>query len=654
MKDSKYWRDRFIQLEQAQYQQSTGCRAHIETQYRKAMTDIEGQLAKWYLRFAKNNEVNLTEAKKMLDAKELEELKWDVREYIRHGEENAINQQWMKQLENASARYHISRLEALKLQMQQSIEVMYGDQLSSIDKAIRSIYKAGYYHTAFEIHKGIGIGWNFALLDEKTISKVINKPWAADGKNFSERIWENRQKLVRELNTELVQSIMLGKDPQKAIDAIAKRMNVSKYNAGRLVMTESAFARCAAQNNCFKELDVELYRIVATLDSRTSETCQEMDGKEFPLSQYEIGTTAPPFHVWCRTTTVPVFGDEFDKVGKRAARGKDGKTYYVDSNMTYKEWHKAFVEGDKSDLKEAKQDEGAAMLPTGTAQAVQSNTVQGKNLINEIDYQDSDLDFVIEKAMHAQGFDGLPSVLEYDEFKKAMEKSDFYAERTYSAKTQERLDQYRDDLYNGKWYVDCSEGGAQYGQGMYCASCYDLSNNQSVDGIGLEMSHYKRIGIDRGNTFSYVEGFTIQPDAKVLVLPKGAKADEFIGDLYRHEYLKKYAAKEQLEQVNRYIKCDLKIQQITTDDSIDYIDLLYQERANATVGIEQLLKDAFEAMEDTTDGREYHGLKNSGALAVEMGYDVIKAEGHGDSGSYSVILNRTKVIFYKGGSIYGN
>ena len=117
--------------------------------------------------------------------------------------------------------YHISRLEALKLQMQQSLEVMFGNQLDSIDSTMRGLYKSGYYRTAFEIQKGFGVGWDFASLDDKTIAKVINKPWAVDGKNFSERIWGNRQKLVNELNQVVTRNIMLGQDPQKAIDEIA-------------------------------------------------------------------------------------------------------------------------------------------------------------------------------------------------------------------------------------------------------------------------------------------------------------------------------------------------------------------------------------------------------------------------------------------------
>lgn len=344
MKSSEYWQKRFELLEQAAHQQGVQCYADIEKQYRQAQKTLEGQIAAWYQRFADNNGVTLADAKRMLTAKELAELKWDIQDYIRYGEENAINGTWVKQLENASARFHISRLEALKLQTQQSIEVMFGNQLDSIDSTMRDVYKSGYYHTAYEIQKGVGVGWDFSTLDDKQISKVINKPWAVDGKNFSERIWGNRQKLVNELNQTLTQNIILGKDPQKAIDELARKMNTSKVNAGRLVMTEEAFFSSAAQKDCFAELDVEMYEIVATLDSHTSDICRGMDGKHFKMSEWKVGETAPPFHVHCRSTTVPYFDDEFDAVGERAAKGADGKTYYVPDDMTYEQWSKKFVQ----------------------------------------------------------------------------------------------------------------------------------------------------------------------------------------------------------------------------------------------------------------------------------------------------------------------
>lgn len=106
-------------------------------------------------------------------------------------------------------------------------------------------------------------------------------------------------------------------------------------------MTESAYFASEAQKDCFNGLDVERFEIVATLDSHTSELCQSLDGHVEMMKDYEAGVTAPPFHPWCRTTTVPYFEDNF---GERAARGADGKTYYVPSNMKYADWKKTFVQ----------------------------------------------------------------------------------------------------------------------------------------------------------------------------------------------------------------------------------------------------------------------------------------------------------------------
>lgn len=343
-RDSAYWKKRFKELERAQHERGRVCYEDIEKMYRRAQNELEKEISKWYGRFARNNMVSMTDARKMLTGREIEELRWDVSEYIAHGEENAVSGAWIKQLENASARYHVSRLEALKLQTQQQLEVLFGNQLDRIDTAMKDIYTSGYYKTAFELQKGVGVGWNFATLDDKTISKVISKPWAVDGRNFSERIWKSKEKLINEMHKTLTQNIILGQDPQKAINTIAERMKVSKVNAGRLVMTEEAFFSSAAQKECFAELDVEEFEVVATLDSHTSQLCRDMDGKHFPMSQYEIGVTAPPFHVNCRSTTCPYFNDEFSNLGKRAARGEDGKTYFVPANMTYREWEKSLQE----------------------------------------------------------------------------------------------------------------------------------------------------------------------------------------------------------------------------------------------------------------------------------------------------------------------
>ena len=342
MKTAKYWEQRFTQLEAAQNRMGAAAAAEIQKEYDKAQRDISDKIKLWYQRFADNNGITMAEAKQWLKGKDLEEFKWDVWEYIRRGEENAVDQSWAKELENASARWHISRYEALKIRMRESLEELTQKYQMSMDDAMSEVYRSGYYHTAFEVAKGIGVGYDIAAIDQSALEKVLSKPWAVDSVNFSERIWSNKQKLIDVAYRELTQGIMLGRDPQKTIDAIAKQMNASKSQVGRLVMTEEAYFASASRKDCFNDLGVEKYVIVATLDNRTSEICQEMDGKVFKMSDYQPGTTAPPFHVNCRSTTAPYFED-MQAIVERAARDENGKAYDVPGSMAYKEWKDRFV-----------------------------------------------------------------------------------------------------------------------------------------------------------------------------------------------------------------------------------------------------------------------------------------------------------------------
>ena len=347
-----YWKKRFEALEAASNKYGIETYRKIEPAFDSAFRQIESEITLWYERLAKNNGVTMQEARQWLNANELKEFQWDVQEYIKYGRENAINQQWIKELENASAKYHISRLEALKVRTQQAVEVAFGNELDEVDAMVKKIFTNDYYHSIYEMQKGFNIGWEIGQIDERKLEKIVSSPWATDGKHFSERIWNSRTQLVSELHNQLTRTCILGKPPDDAIKAISKKFNTSKNQAGRLVMTEQAYFHSVAQQEAFKELDVEEFEVVATLDNLTSEICQEMDGKHFPMKDYEPGVTAHPFHPWCRSVTVPYFD-----VGERAARYEDGETYYVPGNMTYKEWDKAFVQGDKSGLKEVKPDD---------------------------------------------------------------------------------------------------------------------------------------------------------------------------------------------------------------------------------------------------------------------------------------------------------
>lgn len=353
-KNSEYWQQRFGQLENASHQEAMTVYSRIEESFYQAQKEIENKINSWYVRFANNNEITINEAKKLLNSNELKEFKWDVQEYIKYGHENELNELWMKELENASTKYHISRLEALKIQTQQTMEKLFGNELDEVDNLTKNSYINNYFHTMFEYQKGFNVGFNVTNIDQNKLSKIVNKPWAVDEKNFSERIWGNKTKLINELHNELTKMCLTGKSPDESIKYLSKKFNTSKAQAGNLIMTENAYFSQLAQKDCFNALDVEKYEIVATLDSHTSEICKEQDGKVYDMKDYQPGITAPPFHNYCRSTTVPHFDDDFDLKGERAARDEDGKTYYVSDKMKYDDWYKKYVQNQSNLQNEVK------------------------------------------------------------------------------------------------------------------------------------------------------------------------------------------------------------------------------------------------------------------------------------------------------------
>lgn len=341
MKKSSYWQDRFIKEEQRRNKDARAYIKTIEKQYNQALSNIEKDINNWYMRIAKNNNISLLEAKKILSKKELAEFKWGINEYIKAGEINSSSPIWIKELENASARVHISRLEALKIQIQNQVETLYGTRDKEMQDYLIRTYGDTYYHAAYEIQKGIGLGSSVYSLDTNKVNQIIHKPWAVDGKNFSERIWEDKNKLVNTLHNGLTQSFIRGSSPYKIVSDMAREFDVKKSVAGRLVMTESAAYAAKAQENCYKDLGIDQYEIVATLDTHTSPICQEMDGKVFSIKEYEVGVTANPFHPNCRTVTAPYFAE--DTKSMRAMRKPGKKTNYIYSDIKYKEWYNKYI-----------------------------------------------------------------------------------------------------------------------------------------------------------------------------------------------------------------------------------------------------------------------------------------------------------------------
>jgi SPP1 gp7 family putative phage head morphogenesis protein len=348
-KNSDYWKDRAIENEKNARTTAEIGEAELRVIFSETSSKIQKEVDYWWNRFAKNNSLTISEAKKLMSNKELDELNWDVKEYIKNGIEAAITQlpYIESQLENASAKFHISRLNALKIQVLSISNEMFADVNKVVKESMKKVYNDTYYKTAFNIQDAVGIYSDFTKIDDNLLEKILSKPWAEDGSNFSERIWgKYRPKLVNRLHKDLTDCVSRGRNPNEYTQAIAKDFDVGLKQAGDLMLSEYNYFNEKATQDCMDELDVEEYEVLDTLDGVTCSSCAGMGGKHYPLKDAVIGINSPPFHPRCRCTTIPYFNDEFTQGEERAYRGEDGKTHYTKAK-TFEEWKKEFANNEK-------------------------------------------------------------------------------------------------------------------------------------------------------------------------------------------------------------------------------------------------------------------------------------------------------------------
>ena len=344
----EYWKKRYEEEMERAMHQADGPKKDLRKYADTVIRRLEKDINDWYQRYANENGMSLADAKKQLDARELKAFNMDLEEYRAIAERDELSEEHKKMLKQASARQQLDRVQELYINTVQELESWAKYQDSTISDLLSNVYESSNYRTAWMTQSMKGQYDMYAQVDHRTIQRIIDSPWAPDGKNFSARIWDNRKQLAASLQNDFIQALVAGDGTATMSEAIAKRMNTSYNNANRLVETELARVHSQAFMDCMSELDVDAVEILATLDNKTSPICRRMDGKYVQCKDAKPGITIPPFHCHCRSTTVPyipaVYGSE------RAARDpKTGKTVFVDGELDYGEWKKRYISESRID-----------------------------------------------------------------------------------------------------------------------------------------------------------------------------------------------------------------------------------------------------------------------------------------------------------------
>ena len=182
---------------------------------------------------------------------------------------------------------------------------------------------------------------SFSRIPKNTVEAILNKPsyTMTLGQRTMRNIKVNEEKL-----TEIVfKGIMEGKSQQKMYRELKEQSEHSLNSCKQIIRTEVTHYANEGNLRAMERLGIEKYVFIATLDSRTSTICRDLDGKIFKVSERKEGINCPAMHPYCRSTTITYFDDETLANMKRGAKDKNGNYVILDKFMTYEEYCKKFL-----------------------------------------------------------------------------------------------------------------------------------------------------------------------------------------------------------------------------------------------------------------------------------------------------------------------
>ena len=215
-----------------------------------------------------------------------------------------VSEEHQQMLSNASIRERLNR-EQMLYQCGSRARNTGSKAEYSLNDLLKDVYQSSAYKSAYTVQTQRGEYSPINTIDSKRVDSVVHSQWASDGKDFSSRIWGDTSKLVANLQNDFTQALIIGQGADTMADNLHKRMKTSYSNAKRLIETETARVHEQGFLDSMKDLDVEELEILATLDSHTSSICRHMDRKRVRVVDAKPGVTVPPFHCYCRSTTIP-------------------------------------------------------------------------------------------------------------------------------------------------------------------------------------------------------------------------------------------------------------------------------------------------------------------------------------------------------------
>ena len=202
----------------------------------------------------------------------------------------------------------LTRSRGLFEQIGEQLKALGQKEQITFRQGLSNIYTDQFLRQVYDLGQSITVKANFNRLNPALIQKTLDYPWS--GAMFSDRLWQDKERLGRNLRVGLTQSMILGEGIPQITDRINKGIDTARYNAERVARTETKRVTYCAHDDVYKDTGVEelKYRCANGGDSRTCQYCRADNGKVFKRGE----EPTLPRHPNCRCVYIPVVSDTFE------------------------------------------------------------------------------------------------------------------------------------------------------------------------------------------------------------------------------------------------------------------------------------------------------------------------------------------------------
>ena len=301
LSNKSYWLKRSEELDKVAKMTEKEVMKKLSALYRDAFRSIEKEVNDFMMKYAVDHKLDYATVTQMLTPIDLAEYNEKIQEL--HAMYRDTKSEYIKiEIERLKARSKITRLRALQDAINVELCKVTHEYQMTLEDTLIGLF-SDQYTKACELMGVMAPG-----IPREAIIKIIEYPYA--GKMFSDRIWDNKDALVKYIQQDLTVGIIRGDSIQKMARQLKKDLNVLYYQAERLVRTETNYAMNQAHLKGYKDSGVvEKYEFLAAHDKRTSKLCRDLAGEMFELSEATVGVNYPPVHCNCRSTVIPVLED---------------------------------------------------------------------------------------------------------------------------------------------------------------------------------------------------------------------------------------------------------------------------------------------------------------------------------------------------------